>query len=114
MKHPGLIANWHAASNNVVIVSVPDEAALLKLQSAALAAGLKHQLVTEPDLDDIPTAIALEPGPIARRMCANYPLALRPPKIDAQEPVRKPSIWKRIQSCASGFRAASITGCRMI
>lgn len=63
----------------MVIVAVPTEGELLGLESTALALGLRHHLVVEPDYGDQATAIALEPAPMAKRMCASYPLALKEP-----------------------------------
>lgn len=77
VKYPALTAVWHHASNNVVIVSVPDEAALYVLESMALTLGIKHHLVREPDMGEEATAIALEPGQMAKRLCSSYPLALK-------------------------------------
>lgn len=42
------------------------------LESMALTFGLKHSLVREPDMGDEATAIALEPGPMARKLCAQF------------------------------------------
>jgi peptidyl-tRNA hydrolase len=77
VKYPALTQHWHDTSNNVVIVNVPDETALLMLDSIAYSLGVKHHLTVEPDLDNSATAIALEPGRLARRMCAPYALALK-------------------------------------
>ena len=77
LRHPMITQHWHDTSNNVVVVNVPNKAHLMGLESCALTLGLKHYLVTEPDLDDTYTAIALEPGPLAKRMCASFPLALK-------------------------------------
>jgi peptidyl-tRNA hydrolase len=77
LKFPSLIQRWHHDSNNVVILGVPDEAALMVLDSLAFSLGLKHHLVIEPDIGDQATAIALEPSLFAKRMCAGYPLALK-------------------------------------
>jgi len=77
LRFPGLVEAWHRDSNNVVIVGAPNEAGLLMLDSLAYSLGMKHQLVTEPDIGDAATAIVLEPGSLAKRMCAEFPLALR-------------------------------------
>jgi hypothetical protein len=57
------------------LLSISNEAQLFMLESMALTLGLKHSLVREPDMDNVATAIALEPGPLARRLCAQYPCA---------------------------------------
>jgi len=77
LKYPGLIESWHLASNNVVIVGVPDEAALLALDSLAYSLNVTHLLITEPDIGDAATAIIFEPSLFAKRMCSEYPLALK-------------------------------------
>jgi len=77
VKHPEIIRQWHSSSNYLVIVSVPDEVALIGLTTRAREAGITHHLVHEPDLGNESTALVLEPGDIARRLCSSYPLALR-------------------------------------
>lgn len=77
VKYPSITQRWHDTSNNVVVVAVPGEAEVMVLESMALTLGLKHHLVVEPDLDNAVTAIALEPGPMAKRLCAQFPLALK-------------------------------------
>lgn len=77
VKHPETISRWAASSNYLVIVAVPDEASLVRLTQRAHEASLEHHLVHEPDVDNEATALALEPGEKARRLCASLPLALR-------------------------------------
>lgn len=74
---PSITEVWRRNSNFLVIVAVPDENALLYLANAASALGLKHTVVREPDYGNTVTAIALEPGDMARRLCAEFPLALK-------------------------------------
>lgn len=61
-------------SQFLVIVTVPDEIALIALASHAIARGIGLTTWHEPDLDGQATAVALAPGPAARRLCANLPL----------------------------------------
>lgn len=77
LLHPELIAPWHADSNFLVIVAAPGEGALMDLATAAHQAGIAWHAVREPDCNDEITALALEPGSIARRLCAELPLALK-------------------------------------
>jgi peptidyl-tRNA hydrolase len=77
LRYPVLTQHWHDTSNNVVVVATPTEAEILVLESMALTLGLKHHLVIEPDIGDAATAIALEPGVLAKRLCATFPLALK-------------------------------------
>ena len=64
-------------SNFLVLVSVPDENALLDLITEAHTRGIAHVGVREPDIGDEATAVAFTPGKPAQRLCANLPLALR-------------------------------------
>lgn len=77
VEAPGVIAKWHEASNNVVCVTVDDEAALLELASRAVGAEVDAWLFHEPDLDDEATAIAVAPGEAASKLCSNLPLTMR-------------------------------------
>lgn len=61
-------------SQYLVIVSVPDETALISLASRALAEDVTFSLWSEPDLNGERTALCLEPGDAARRLCSNLPL----------------------------------------
>lgn len=76
-EHPSLVREWHEKSNFLVVLSVPDEAALVALADEAHERFIIREVVFEPDLDDQATAIAMRPGPDAQKLCANLPLALR-------------------------------------
>jgi peptidyl-tRNA hydrolase len=69
--------HWRATSNNVVIVSVPDEWALTKLGMRAGQAGIRSYPVWEPDIGNTLTAVAFEPADNPRKLVADLPLALR-------------------------------------
>lgn len=73
-QHPSITGPWLAQSQYLVIVSVPDEVALIGLASRALEAGIQVSTWHEPDLGGAATALALEPGAVARRLCSNLPL----------------------------------------
>ena len=74
---PTLARSWLIESNFLVIVAVPDEDALASLAGLAVEEGLARTIVREPDLGNAITAVALEPGSTARRLCAELPLALK-------------------------------------
>lgn len=74
---PSVVNPWLVQSNFLVVVSVADEPALLDLITEASRRGLRRAAVREPDLNNDATAVALEPGPAARRLCASLPLALK-------------------------------------
>lgn len=78
---PDLVHRWITDSNYLVIVSVPDEDALLDLISAAARKGIGHVAVREPDINDEVTACVFTPGEAARRFCSSLPLALRDTSI---------------------------------
>lgn len=77
-EHPSITGKWLKESQYLVIVSVPDEIALISLTSRALQQDVEVSCWHEPDLANEATAAALEPGDVARRLCANYPLHGRP------------------------------------
>jgi hypothetical protein len=64
-----------ASSNNLVVVAVPDENALAELAARACEEGIARTIVREPDYGNAITAVAMESGKIAQRLCANFPLA---------------------------------------
>jgi peptidyl-tRNA hydrolase len=76
--HPELTEAWLSESMYLVLVTVPDEVHLIGLVSQALAGDLEVAAWHEPDMADSLTAVALEPGARARRLCANLPLLGRP------------------------------------
>lgn len=76
--HPSFARSWRRRSNFLVVVSVPDEEALMALATeASMGQSLCTTLVCEPDLGDEHTALAIQPGPQAAALCASFPLALR-------------------------------------
>lgn|SRR3954466_1570647 len=78
---PTLAHSWLTESNFLVVVQVPDELALAELAARAVEEGIARTIVREPDLDNEITAVALEPGSVARRLCAEMPLALKEPAM---------------------------------
>lgn len=72
--HPEITSRWMRESNNIVIVTVPSEADLFVLRNRARGSGLTTYLNREPDIGNQATALVLEPGLVARRLC--QPLSL--------------------------------------
>jgi peptidyl-tRNA hydrolase len=66
--------HWYETSNHLAILSVPNEAALLRLVGKAEDQGYRYSVFKEPDRGNETTAVALEPE--AKRLCKNLPLAL--------------------------------------
>lgn len=79
MQWPTITSSWYHQSNYLICVSAPDEVALAELAARAHEEGIAVTIVREPDLCDEITAVALEPGAAARRLCANLPNTLRRP-----------------------------------
>ena len=77
MMYRTTLTEWHEQSNNLVILTVPDEFALADLAAKAFETRTNHVLVREPDLGNELTAIALAPQPSAQKLTANMPLAGR-------------------------------------
>lgn len=73
-RHPSITGPWQRDSQYLVIVTVPDEVALIGLASNAIARNLEVATWHEPDMAGEATAVALEPGLAARRLCSNLPL----------------------------------------
>jgi len=75
IDHKTVTDYWHLKSNNLVLLSVPNEATLKHLATRIQDAGLAHSTFREIDFDNAVTALALEPD--GRRLVSNLPLALR-------------------------------------
>lgn len=69
---------WRASSNTVAIVAVPDVAEFARVIERAHRAGVDVVEFRDSDLSPELTALALEPGDGARRLCRGLPLALAP------------------------------------
>jgi peptidyl-tRNA hydrolase len=72
--HPEAERSWHDASNNLVVLQVPDEQHLVDLGAMLAAHGVPRVAFCEPDLEGAMTALAA--GPSARRYVCRLPLAL--------------------------------------
>ncbi len=78
-KHHIELKNWHDLSNTIVLLSVKNEKALVKLSKKLKTSKIKHTIFTEPDIGDQITALALEPSDEAMAFCKELPTALKPP-----------------------------------
>jgi hypothetical protein len=83
--HPDLAARWHALSNSLIVLSVPDERTLHEVAGRARARGIAVTSFREPDLADELTAVAVAPGAATRKLCSNFPLAGR--QLSEQAPL---------------------------
>lgn len=76
-KNPLSSYRWHKLSNYLVTLSVPDEQSLLKLAEQFSTKGEKFIMFREPNIDNQATAICLEQNEVVRKLCSNFPLALK-------------------------------------
>lgn len=70
----GAGSRW--ADAYLIVKAVPDEKVLGALLREARGQRIRASCFHEPDLQGALTAIALEPGPGSKRLCARYPRAL--------------------------------------
>lgn len=73
-RHPEITLEWLRDSQYLIVLTVPDEESLVLLATRALEAGLVIESWHEPDFNDQFTALALQPGEVARRLTSNLPL----------------------------------------
>lgn len=74
-NHPEIDKKWFKESNNLVILEVADMHELRRLQARVKTAGFAYATFLEPDFDNMPTAMTVEPG--AWRLLSSLPLALK-------------------------------------
>lgn len=67
---------WSDSSNCLALLAVADEKELQDLLNRAADRGLKSSYFREPDLGHSMTAVALEPGMAASRLCRKLRKAL--------------------------------------
>jgi|SRR6478735_3159206 len=78
-EHPELYAEWRTKYKNLIVKEVPDEAALVALNSRLHNEKVAKAIYKEEDLDHSVTAIAFY-GQKAKRFAGPLPLALQLPK----------------------------------
>lgn len=76
-EHKEIESSWYESSNYLVVLSVEDEKALEQLLEKVSSRRIRFSLFREPDMNDELTAIALEPGKAAQKVCSNIGLALK-------------------------------------
>jgi peptidyl-tRNA hydrolase len=77
IEHAEINKAWHNQSNYLCFLSVPDKESLLELIETCKREKIKCSIFMESDLNNEITAIALEPGIKAKKVCRNLPLALK-------------------------------------
>ena len=75
-EHASIDREWFEGSNVLVLLAVENEPALRELAHRARDKNLRWAGFWEPDLHGELTAIAIEPGAPARRLCRGLALAM--------------------------------------
>ncbi len=73
-EHPEEARQWQTKSNYLALLTVADEAELIKLITKAIFMGVKHTIFREPDLGNSITAVAFEPSDLAKKITSSCPL----------------------------------------
>lgn len=76
VEHFEVGIEWFYNSNTIVCLSVRDFFDLLDISQWAKQENIKYSLFYEPDMNNEPTALALEPTQKAVELCKGLPLAL--------------------------------------
>ncbi len=76
-QYPQQTKEWAETSNSLVVLSVKDENELTQFIHKLSQFNIKYSAFREPDIDNQLTAIAIEPCDAARKLCSNFPLALK-------------------------------------
>lgn len=76
-EHPEIFNNWYKNSNYLAFLSVKNENDLIKILEKSIRLNIKCSYFREPDIDNQITAIVLEPSYISKKLCSNFPLALK-------------------------------------
>lgn len=74
--HPEIDKCWFERSNYLGLLAVKDEYELHRLIEKAMQNNIRFSVFKEPDIEDQVTAIALEPGPLTKKLCSSLKLAL--------------------------------------
>lgn len=76
-------SEWHKVSNYLIQLAVKDEQELKALIRKIEAEELRYVAFREPDLNNVITAVAIEPCDASQRLVSNIPLMLKErPKAD--------------------------------
>lgn len=73
-EHTQIVNTWMKDSNYLVVLELEELDTVIE---QAKINNIEFSIFMEPDMNNIITAVALEPGDKSRRLCARIPLALR-------------------------------------
>lgn len=81
VKYPRCFKKWQTVYQNLVVLSVQDEAELEALSQKFGEQNLKYVLFREPDVNNQITAIAVQPHIKTYKLTSSLPLALKEFKV---------------------------------
>ena len=73
-QHHDTTLEWMQSSNTIVILET-SQAKLAKTLVKSKELKIRHSIFVEPDLNDLMTAIVLEPGELTKKLCRGFRLA---------------------------------------
>ncbi len=73
-EHPEIEHEWFTTSNHIAVVGSGSEIAFHSLLHKLNCSKLKFSVFYEPDIDGIPTAIAIEPSHNGGKLCSKFKL----------------------------------------
>lgn len=77
MENPEKTKPWYFNSEHVALLSVSNEAELVRLINKLQSRGITISIFREPCINNEITAIAVESSKDAQRLCSGLPLAMR-------------------------------------
>lgn len=76
-QHFEIAKEWRSSSNTIALLSARDEHHLRELHQQAVEAGLRTVVFHDDDLTPSLTGLAIEPSPLAQRVCRGLPPMLK-------------------------------------
>jgi hypothetical protein len=80
LSHIDKLKSWAYDSEYICILAAPNEARLASLLEQAIERNIAHSFFREPDMDNSLTAIVLDAVEDSRKLCSQFPLALKEKK----------------------------------
>lgn len=77
IQHPEITKEWNQNSNFICALAAANEKELVSLIKNLEKHNARFSVFRESDLNNEITAVAIEPGPVAKRFTRYFPLALK-------------------------------------
>ena len=77
LEYSNIYKEWHDVSNYICLLSCNSLNCLNELLEKLKQNNIKHSCFYEPDLNNMLTAIAIEPGIKTKKLLSNIPLAFK-------------------------------------